>query len=57
MTPPAWTTAIARMSGRTPEDIAELHGERSGIRQFCGGQERDEAEREARKDVERMVLK
>jgi hypothetical protein len=51
-----WTTAVANMSRRTPEDIAELFSERAGTREYCGGMSRAEAEREARVDVERMVL-
>jgi hypothetical protein len=51
-----WTTAIVNMSGRTAADIAEIYSERAGVREYCGGMGRAEAEREARKDVEGMVL-
>lgn len=51
-----WSTALANMSGRPEAFIVEAWSERAAVREYLGGMEREEAEREARKDVEREVL-
>ena len=42
---------IAAASGRSPLDVLELFLERASIREYCGGQNRADAERGALTDV------
>lgn len=51
-----WAETVAAMSGRTVADIEEHWSERSAIREYLGGLSREEAERTARVDIEKIVL-
>jgi hypothetical protein len=52
-----WPESIANLTGRTVAEVDEAWSERAAVRQYLGGLERAEAEREARGDVERMWLR
>lgn len=44
--------ALAKRFQQNPEAVVDWWAERAAIREFEGGQEREEAERDALKDVE-----
>lgn len=53
----ATLASIAKRSGRTLDDVTELWNERAGIREYCGGKSRVDAERAALNDVADVVLR
>lgn len=48
---------LAKRSKRTLDDVTELFHERAAIREYDGGHQRRDAERDALDDVADMVLR